>query len=158
MILAGGSSWRSPLVLGSRAANFPNETPPRDGNCYKTDKDRVLARYDRHNWDCGLVATIAHGAGLMLVPIYLGLCRAADLDKGHEAAGALINANLGMAVLAPSSTCRDDDSRRILGVASLLLPWVLSSRRGAGSIWMQLGPSVSCWWCSIAWDQLVSRH
>jgi hypothetical protein len=42
---------------------------------------------------------VAHGAGLMLVPIYLGLCRAADLDKGHEAAGALINANLGMAVL-----------------------------------------------------------
>jgi hypothetical protein len=35
----------------------------------------------------------------MLVPIYLGLCRAADLDKAHEAAGALINANLGMAVL-----------------------------------------------------------
>jgi hypothetical protein len=44
------------------------------------------------------VAT-AHGAGLMLVPIYLGLCRTADLDRGHEAAGALINANLGMAVL-----------------------------------------------------------
>ena len=42
---------------------------------------------------------IAHGAGLMLVPIYLGLCRTADLDKGHEAAGALINANLAMAVL-----------------------------------------------------------
>ena len=42
---------------------------------------------------------IAHGAGLMLVPVYLGLCRAADLDKGHAAAGALINANLGMAVL-----------------------------------------------------------
>jgi hypothetical protein len=42
---------------------------------------------------------IAHGAGLMLVPIYLGLCRAADLDRGHEAAGALINTNLGMAVL-----------------------------------------------------------
>jgi hypothetical protein len=42
---------------------------------------------------------IAHGAGLMLVPIYLGLCRQADLDKGHEAAGTLMNANLGMAVL-----------------------------------------------------------
>ena len=42
---------------------------------------------------------IAHGAGLMLVPIYLGLCRAADLDRGHQAAGALINANLGMALL-----------------------------------------------------------
>src|SRR5712691_4195372 len=42
---------------------------------------------------------IAHGAGLMLVPIYLGLCSAADLNSGHEAAGALINADLGMAVL-----------------------------------------------------------
>jgi hypothetical protein len=41
---------------------------------------------------------IAHGAGLMLVPIYLGLCRDADLDRGHEAAGALMNANLTMAV------------------------------------------------------------
>ena len=42
---------------------------------------------------------IAHGAGLMLVPIYLGLCRASDPNKGHDAAGALINANLGMAIL-----------------------------------------------------------
>src|SRR6267378_1794259 len=42
---------------------------------------------------------IAHGAGLMLVPIYLGLCRASDLESGHAAAGALIQANLGMAVL-----------------------------------------------------------
>lgn len=42
---------------------------------------------------------IAHGAGLMLVPIYLGLCRGADLDSSHRAAGVLINANLGMAVL-----------------------------------------------------------
>jgi hypothetical protein len=42
---------------------------------------------------------IAHGAGLMLVPIYLGLC-AADLDScGHAAASALITADLGMAVL-----------------------------------------------------------
>jgi hypothetical protein len=42
---------------------------------------------------------IAHGAGLMLVPIYLGLCQQADLDKGHEAAETLANADLGMAVL-----------------------------------------------------------
>jgi hypothetical protein len=41
---------------------------------------------------------IAHGAGLMLLPIYLGLCRSADLDKGQEAAGALMT-NLSMAVL-----------------------------------------------------------
>jgi hypothetical protein len=42
---------------------------------------------------------IAHGAGLMLVPIYLGLCQVSDPDKGHEAASALINASLGIAVL-----------------------------------------------------------
>ena len=42
---------------------------------------------------------IAHGAGLMLVPIYLGLCRAFDTDRGHRAAMALINANLGMALV-----------------------------------------------------------
>jgi hypothetical protein len=45
------------------------------------------------------VVAIAHGAGLMLVPIYLGLCRAADIDEGHQAAGALVSANLGTAVL-----------------------------------------------------------
>jgi hypothetical protein len=33
------------------------------------------------------------------VAIYLGLCRAADLDPGHQAAAALINASLGMAAL-----------------------------------------------------------
>ena len=42
---------------------------------------------------------IAHGAALMLLPIYLGLCEATDADKGHEAAGALIGANLTMALL-----------------------------------------------------------
>ncbi len=42
---------------------------------------------------------IAHGAGFMLVPIYLGLCKAAELDNTHKAASALINGNLRMAVL-----------------------------------------------------------
>jgi hypothetical protein len=42
---------------------------------------------------------IAHGAALMLVPIYLGLCREADHDSGHAAAGTLMHVNLGMAVL-----------------------------------------------------------
>jgi hypothetical protein len=41
---------------------------------------------------------IAHGTGLMLAPIYLGLCEANGLDRG-AAAGTLISANLGMAVL-----------------------------------------------------------
>src|SRR5206468_5560046 len=50
-------------------------------------------------WLWSFAVAIAHGAGLMLVPIYLGLCREADLGRGHEAAGSLINANLGVAVL-----------------------------------------------------------
>jgi len=61
---------------------------------------RVLARI--RPTQLGLwsfVVAIAHGAGLMLVPIYLGLCSATDVDKGHEAAGTLINTNLSMAVL-----------------------------------------------------------
>ena len=61
---------------------------------------RVLARIRPTQlalWS--FAVAIAHGAGLMLVPIYLGLCRAADLDRGHEAAGSLISANLGMAIL-----------------------------------------------------------
>jgi hypothetical protein len=45
------------------------------------------------------VVAIAHGAGLMLVPIYLGLCQADGLDPGHQAATVLVNANLGMAVV-----------------------------------------------------------
>jgi hypothetical protein len=44
-------------------------------------------------------AAIAHGAGLMLAPIYLGLCAAAGLDRGDAAESTLISANLGMAVL-----------------------------------------------------------
>jgi hypothetical protein len=43
---------------------------------------------------------IAHGAGLMLVPIYLGLCRSRVL--GHEAAGPLIQGRLGVAALVAS--------------------------------------------------------
>lgn len=41
---------------------------------------------------------IAHGAGLMLVPIYLGLCRPADLDRSHQAMGLLIDARLDTAL------------------------------------------------------------
>ncbi len=77
------------LVIGFGIFRFVNRRHPR-----------VLARI--RPTQLGLwsfAVAIAHGAGLMLIPIYLGLCRAADLDKGHEAAGALINADLAMAVL-----------------------------------------------------------
>lgn len=40
---------------------------------------------------------IAHGAGLMLVPIYLGLCAAPS--SGQEMTGPPVEANLGMAAL-----------------------------------------------------------
>lgn len=43
------------------------------------------------------VAT-AHGAGLMLVPIYLGLCRAEASNAGHAAAAELIGGNLATAI------------------------------------------------------------
>ena len=41
---------------------------------------------------------IAHGAGLMLVPIYLGLCRSSGMEPGQEAVGVLINTDLGTAL------------------------------------------------------------
>jgi hypothetical protein len=41
---------------------------------------------------------IAHGAGLMLVPIYLGLCRPEELDAGHQAALALMGGNFAIAI------------------------------------------------------------
>jgi len=43
------------------------------------------------------VAT-AHGAGLMLLPIYLGICAAGEQDAGHQAAAALMRGNLGTAI------------------------------------------------------------
>ena len=60
---------------------------------------RVLARIGPTQlalWS--FVVAIAHGAGLMLVPIYLGLCESAGLNSGHEAAATLVGANLGMAL------------------------------------------------------------
>jgi hypothetical protein len=43
------------------------------------------------------VAT-AHGAGLMLLPIYLGICSAREQDAGHLAAAALMRGNLATAI------------------------------------------------------------
>jgi hypothetical protein len=61
---------------------------------------RVLARIAPSRlalWS--FAVAIAHGAGLMLVPIYLGLCSAYGMDRGHRAAQTLMQANLGMALL-----------------------------------------------------------
>ncbi|MBY5822798.1 MULTISPECIES: hypothetical protein [Rhizobium] len=56
---------------------------------------RVLARIPPAQlalWS--FAAATAHGAGLMLVPIYLGLCLAAEPDVGHRAAATLMTGNL----------------------------------------------------------------
>ncbi|WP_050630142.1 hypothetical protein [Bradyrhizobium viridifuturi] len=42
---------------------------------------------------------IAHGAGLMLLPIYLGLCATSSAHDGHAAAQRVIDQNLAMALL-----------------------------------------------------------
>jgi len=44
------------------------------------------------------LAAMAHGAGLMLVPIYLGMCSAESLDTGHRAAQTLMAGNIKTAV------------------------------------------------------------
>lgn len=43
------------------------------------------------------LVAMAHGAGLMLVPIYLGLCAVADDGSGHAAAASLMGANAARA-------------------------------------------------------------
>src|SRR6056297_1629704 len=43
------------------------------------------------------LAAMAHGAGLMLVPIYLGICETVDTDTGHAAADTLIGGNVTIA-------------------------------------------------------------
>ena len=47
-------------------------------------------------WSFAVV--VAHGAGLMLVPIYLGLCSADEVDTGHRAAFTLMSANFATAL------------------------------------------------------------
>jgi hypothetical protein len=77
------------LVMGFGALRFIDPRHPR-----------ALARIKPTQlclWS--LAAAIAHGAGLMLAPIYLGLCEANGLHRGDAAAGTLISANLDMAVL-----------------------------------------------------------
>lgn len=64
---------------------------------------RFLARIPPHKltlWS--FLVALAHGAALMLVPIYLGLCALDELDTGHRAASALMGTTalaLAVAVL-----------------------------------------------------------
>ncbi|MEL6278976.1 MAG: hypothetical protein AAF661_02055 [Pseudomonadota bacterium] len=48
------------------------------------------------------LSAIAHGAGLMLAPIYLGIC-AIDADAGHKAAFELMSGNVMTALLVATA-------------------------------------------------------
>lgn len=61
---------------------------------------RFLARVPPHKlglWS--FLAAMAHGAGLMLVPIYLGICATVDTDAGHAAADTLMSGNITIALI-----------------------------------------------------------
>jgi hypothetical protein len=100
------------LVIGFGIVRFVNRRHPR-----------LLARI--RPTQLGLwsfAVAIAHGAGLMLVPIYLGLC-AADLDSGprggrrpHQGRSRHRCPGLGRTL------CGDGCSRRIPGVSGLSQP------------------------------------
>jgi len=69
------------------------------------------------------LAAMAHGAGLMLVPIYLGICAAGDTDAGHLAAQTLMGGGIGVAVLVATVHTL---SMTIAGgfVATLIYVWL----------------------------------
>jgi hypothetical protein len=76
------------LVLGFGAVQFVRRRHPR-----------ALARIPPARlglWS--FAVAVAHGAGLMLVPIYLGLCRPSGPDRVEAAAGSLVGADLGTAL------------------------------------------------------------
>ena len=61
---------------------------------------RFLARVSPKNlvlWS--FLVALAHGAGLMLVPMFLGLCMPGDVDSGHKAASMLMSGSVGSALL-----------------------------------------------------------
>lgn len=45
------------------------------------------------------LVAFAHGAGLMLVPIYLGICDTVDNNAGHAAAETLMGGTIGIALV-----------------------------------------------------------
>ncbi len=90
------AAWQRPIQLGASLLVIGFGV----FRLFERRHPRALARIPPSRlalWS--FAVAIAHGAALMLVPIYLGLCRSFDLDAGHQAAGAIINASLEMAML-----------------------------------------------------------
>lgn len=77
------------LLISDRHPRFLSRVPPQ----------RLML------WS--FLAAMAHGAGLMLLPVYLGICsagaEAADAVDGHRAAADLLGTNTGQAVLVAAA-------------------------------------------------------
>jgi hypothetical protein len=112
-----------------RYLSAPRAAPPQSTGKNAADATGALVIRDRH--------------GLMLVPIYLGLC--ATSAHGHELAGPLVEASLGMAILVS-----------VVHVAAMIaaggyLAWLVYRYLGlkfASRSWFNLettGLSVSSW-------------
>jgi hypothetical protein len=89
------------------------------------------------------LAATAHGAGLMLVPIYLGLCTAQQLDAGHRAASELMDGTLVTAVsvaiahtaaMIVAGGAMAYAVHRWLGLSFLSKSWFNLDRLWAGSL------------------------
>jgi hypothetical protein len=69
------------------------------------------------------LAAMAHGAGLMLVPIYLGICKIAESETGHLAAQALMS-NTVLTALAVASAHTLAMTLAGAGVAVVIYLWL----------------------------------
>ncbi|MEM6943432.1 MAG: hypothetical protein AAF565_06740 [Pseudomonadota bacterium] len=78
LILTGFGLW---LLLNPRHPRFLSRVPP----------SRLAL------WS--FLIAVAHGAGLMLVPIYLGICAVGAVDDGHAAAEVLMRDGLKVALV-----------------------------------------------------------
>jgi hypothetical protein len=95
---------------------------------------------------------IAHGGALMLVPIYLGLCREASGAEGHQAASILAGNNLETAMLVAVAHATAMIAAVAVWRGRFTAISVSNSSRGAGSTWKHPGPSAS-----LSWGPLLRR-
>jgi hypothetical protein len=109
-----------------------------------TRHPRVLARIRPTQlgiWSFSIA--VAHGAGLMLVPIFLGMCRPAETDAGHLAAATLMRSNAWLALavalahsaamIAAGGACAWL-TYRYFGLAALPRTWWNTERLWAASL------------------------
>ena len=126
---------------------------------------RILSRI--HPAKLGLwsfLAANAHGAGLMLVPIYLGICGFLEpgenlADTGHAAAQALMNSNLAMAFLVAATHTL---AMTVAGAALAVFVYLWFGLRFISQSWFNLD---TVWAVSLilvgafgVWSALAAAH